>query len=276
MYRFISWLLGTSIFAAACALALTLGTERLLQGRLLPLLSPLHLLVAGCTLAEYNVHYLLNTRAPLQRHGAGYSRWWHPALCIAGGILCIIALPSLSRNLIVLLAVSGCFALLYSAPVLPFRPKRSVNDYGITKISVLTITWVVVTTVFPALYLKLPWNAAGAELLWRALLILPLCLAFDLRDVIADRQRGIQTLAGALGEAGSYRSVYVILVLLAAAAGALYFFISPDYLRAGTIVLVAAVAMAAVSYSRRHPHPFVYSGLVDGVMLLYGFLMTIK
>ena len=278
MKRLVSWILSSSIFAAFCALALALGAERLLLANngvrawginydVQSWHHPIHLLVFGSTLLEYNMHFILNAK---DRSGYIIGPW---LMVLVGSICCVLALPGMPLSVFLLFGCLALLAVLYSAPYLPFRPKRRINDYGITKILVLTITWVATTTIIPALYLGFKWNAAGVELWLRLLLIFPLCLAFDLRDYEADKAGGIQTIAGALGEVISYRIIYVNILLLDIAGFILWRMelIGPAHL----LALLAATAMAffAVRFARETRHPFIYSGLIDGVMLLYGLLV---
>ena len=276
--RLVSWILSTSIFAAFCALALTLGVERLLLARSGVRLvgydfdvrawnHPLHLLVFGATLLEYNAHFLLNAK----QKGPYVTGAW--VLALTGSILCVMALPGMPVSVFVLFGCLGLLAVLYSAPYIPFRPKRRINDYGITKILVLTCTWVAMTTILPALYLGFAWNASGVELLVRVLLIFPLCLAFDLRDYEADKRKGIQTIAGALGERNSYRLIYITLLILSLFACVLRFMMLLSFWHFAAILIAAFAAFLAVRFARKTRHPFIYPGLIDGVMLLYGLLI---
>ncbi len=99
---------------------------------------------------------------------------------------------------------------------------------------------------------------------------------FDLRDLNADRQKGIRTLAGALGAGLSYRVIYIVLAALMLCGGYYYFFVAPAAFHAIAIMTAALAAFLSTAYSRQRPHPFVYSGWIDGVMLLYGILLALK
>ena len=68
-------LLHTSLFTAACAVAMCMGAERLMLGHLPPFLSPLHYLIIGSTLLEYNVHHLFNAKPPANARFANWPHW---------------------------------------------------------------------------------------------------------------------------------------------------------------------------------------------------------
>ena len=280
MKRIVGWLLSSSIFASFCALALCLGAEELLLAHhaakafginydVQSWNHPLHFLVFGATLLEYNAHFLLNTK------GTGIPVLGAYLLALTGGSLCAMALPGMPLTVMILLGSLGLLAVLYSTPYIPFRPKRRINDYGITKILVLTVTWVAMTTILPSLYLGFTWHVLSHEIVLRTLLIFPLCLAFDLRDYESDKAKGIQTIAGALGEVKSYKIIYINLLILIV-TGLIFLFtgaiIFPHFI---AVAVAALLAFCSVRFARKAQHPFIYSGLIDGVMLVYGLLVWV-
>ena len=248
-----------------------MGAERIMLGYLPGLLSPLHALVVGSTLVEYNVHHLFN-RAAGAVLWSRYAWQIHAGLTLAGGALCAIALLHLPWTIWVACGALGLLALAYSTPLLPFRFKARLKDYGIIKIHVLTGVWVLSTTVLPALYWGIPLRLYWMEIIIRALLIFPLCIAFDIRDAQQDEARGIHTLPNTLGIPTAYRVInFNLLAYFAwAVMRCLY-----RYTHAQLIVyaLSGLVAWAAIRLSRRrNPYPYVYLALIDGVMLVYGVL----
>ncbi len=237
-------------------------------GRLPPFLSPLHALIAGSTLLEYNVHHLFNRNAGAEDWSAR-AGLWHRLAGGTGIALCVLALPHLSLKVIAGCAAMGLLAFAYSTPLLPFRYKTRLKDYGLLKIHVLTGVWVLIGTVLPALYWGIPLSAYWIELVIRFLLIFPLCIAFDIRDASADKARGIHTLPNTLGVPAAYLSVNLTLIAYEGwAVGRCIYRSNYDMLPA--YLVSGAAAWGAIALSRRRPHPYVYLLLIDGVMLLYG------
>lgn len=262
-------ILETSLFAALCALALTMGAEQLFCGHFQPLLTPLHGLVAGGTLLEYNVHRLYNARshsdAPAQSRR---ERAVHVIFGLVGLLISCWGVAGLSGLCLVLGGTFGMLALAYSAPLLPFARKR-LKDFGLIKITVLTSVWVGVTTVLPAAQCDYWGPLLWIECLLRALLIFPLCIAFDLRDVAADKLHGIRTLPNTVGVRQSYRIMHGLILLFLLCGTA--WWLSRSNLRfIGVIVAAAVAAFAATTAARTSQRPFTYLFLIDGVMLLYG------
>jgi 4-hydroxybenzoate polyprenyltransferase len=256
-------LLGTSLFVSLCALAMCLGAERVMTGQRLSIGSPLHALVVGSSLVEYNIHHLVN--AP----GRNRPNWIAGMIGVA---LCCIALPGLNWPVLAGAAVLGICSLAYSTPLLPFRYKQRLKDYGLIKIHVLTGVWVAVTTVLPALYHEIPLGRYWLELIIRALLIFPLCIAFDIRDIEVDTKHDIHTLPVVIGLRNAYRAVD--LTLLAYGVWALIRCVYRQDPKEMIVYSISGVAaLAAIRFAKRNPaNPVAYLLLIDGVMLVYGVL----
>jgi hypothetical protein len=236
-------------------------------------LSPLHYIIIGSTLLEYNVHHLFNRPSA----GPGWSPWavqWHWGISIAGLLLCLYALPSLPASVIVGCAVLGLASFAYSTPLLPFRYKRRLKDYGIIKIHMLTGVWVAVGTVLPGLYWGIPFRMYWIEVVVRALLIFPLCIAFDIRDAEADLAIGINTLPNTLGLKAAYLSINLTLAAFLL-GGLLRCIYRGQYTEMIAYTISASAAYFAIHLARRKPGPYVYLLLIDGVMLLYGLLQLV-
>lgn len=265
--------LNTSIYTAFCALALCFGAEHVMLGYVPPFITPLHALIFGCTLIDYNIHHLFNRNrniAPWIAHAVR----WHWVVCLSGAALCLWALPHLPWQVLGGCAALGLLALAYSTPLLPFKYKTRLKDFGLLKIHILTAVWVTVGTVIPALFHHIPLSAYWLEIIIRCLLIFPLCIAFDIRDAVADKARGINTLPNTLGIPMAYRVInYNLLIFFAFAVVRCLFRYSHEQLI--TYALSGLAAWGAITLSRHRHYPFIYLALIDGVMLLYGCLQAI-
>jgi len=256
-------LLNTSAFVSLCALAMCLGAERIMTGQRLSIGSPLHALVVGSTLVEYNIHHLVN--AP----GRNRPNW---IAGMIGVVLCCIALPGLNWRVLAGTAVLGACSLAYSTPLLPFKYKQRLKDFGLIKIHVLTGVWVAVTTVLPALYWNTPLERYWLELIIRALLIFPLCIAFDIRDIESDTQSGIHTLPVVIGLNNAYRAVgFTLLAYWLWAVIRCVYRQDPKEI---VVYFISGIAAAlAIRYAKKFPESGIaYLLLIDGVMLVYGAL----
>ena len=267
MNRLISWLLDTSLYTAACALSLCMATEKALLGHFPPLFSPLHAIIMGSTLVEYNVHRLVNRKTdtrPADR--------WCVALVITGALMCLTAAPFTSLRFMLWLCVLGLLSFGYSIPFLPFPGKRRLKDFGIIKILILTMVWVIATLVLPLVYWDGPLDIFLPRMGLRFLFIFALCIAFDIRDVQQDTSRNVRTVPGLLGIKASYRLIDFVLVIFV--LGGCYESYKTGQVSYVLVTSITAVAArAAIWYARHHRSSFAYIGLIDGVMLLNGLLL---
>jgi 4-hydroxybenzoate polyprenyltransferase len=271
----INWILYTSIFAACCATGLCMATEMLLLGHSPAILSPLHLLVFCSTLLVYNTHYLVKKSTAEISDRFAWSqhyRLWHYLLWGAGLSGCsasVFFLPARIWEACVWLAV---LSFAYSLPLLPFKNKRRIKDYGWVKILVLTAVWTIVTSVLPMLYWDKPLAAYPFEILIRFVFMFTLCVAFDIRDMQTDLDSGIITLPNIIGLKNSYRLMDVTIALFVLLSVVQYLrYPSPQ--RLSGEIITAVVTRIVILYAKRHPSDKVYLGFVDGMMLLYALLV---
>lgn len=273
----IEWLLYTSIFAACCTLGLCMSTEKLLVGEVPKLYTPLHLLVVTSTLFVYNVHYLIKKSTPELSDRYRWSqshKHWHYILMAIGASGCLYAALILPRNILIACCILGVLSFSYSIPLLPFKNKKRLKDFGWIKILVLTGVWTIVTSILPILYHNAAISAYPYEIAMRFVFMFTLCVAFDIRDMQTDMEAGIATLPNLIGFKGCYRlmSISMILFILMSIVQYVRY---PDVGRVFAELIVAFAVKAAIDYSRSHASDKVYLGLVDGMMLLYALLILV-
>lgn len=273
--QLINWMLYTSFFAACCAVGLCMATERLLIGEVPPLLSSLHLLVYGSTLLVYNVHYLVKPSYPELSDKFAWSqhyKFWHYGGLLTGIACCAYGVLTLPLAIFYACVVLGLLSFAYSLPLLPFKDKKRLKDFGWVKILVLTSVWTIVTSILPMLYWDKPIQQYPFEILLRFVFMFTLCVAFDIRDMQTDKDANIYTLPNIIGLQNSYRLMDAALVLFALLSVVQYL----RYPFAGRLIaelLSAVVTAAVIRYSKTHSSDKVYLGFVDGMMLLYALLV---
>lgn len=277
LHTITDWLLYTSLFAALCAVGLCMGTEKLLLNETPQLYSPLHVLVAGSTLFVYNVHYLIKKSTPdvSDRFAwSQYHRQWHYIFVGLGIILCGFAIFQLPVNILYTCIILGVLSFSYSIPLLPFKDKKRLKDFGWIKITVLTTVWTIVTSVLPILYHGELLSKYPYEIMMRFVFMLTLCIAFDIRDMQTDLEAGIATLPNIIGVKGSY-TVMSISMLLFIAMCFIQYFRYPSLSRLAAELVVAVCTKVVIDYARKHPSDRAYLGLVDGMMLMYAILVSL-
>lgn len=252
-----------------------MGTERLLIGRVPPLFTALHMLVFGSTLVVYNTHYMIKRSYPEISDRFAWSqrsRVWHYLFFGSGFLMCVISIFLMSWKILAACGVLGILSFAYSLPLLPFKDKRRLKDFGWIKILVLTSVWTIVTSVLPILY----WDRQIAdypyEIVMRFVFMFTLCVAFDIRDMQTDLEADIFTLPNLIGLKNSYILMDITIILFAALS-VIQYFRYPSATRLVGELATAVITKVVIVYSKKHPSDKAYLGLVDGMMLLYALLV---
>src|SRR5690606_5610779 len=111
-----------------------------------------------------------------------------------GAAGCFVSVFFLPAEILIACAVLALLSFAYSIPILPFKDKKRLKDFGWVKILVLTLVWTIVTSVLPILYHERGLVAYPYEILMRFVFMFTLCVAFDIRDMQTDLEAGIATL----------------------------------------------------------------------------------
>ncbi len=273
----INFLVFTSLFTALCTVAMCMATERLVLNRIPDFLSSLHYFLIGCTLLVYNVHYLIKKSdvhisdqyAWVQKHK--YLNYFFLAI---GFILCLVFVWAMPKEIWLMALVLALFSFAYSLPVLPFKQKHRLKDFGYLKILLLSSVWVAVTAVLPILYWSFNPLEYPYEIFLRFLLLFVLCLAFDIRDMQVDLEAGIYTLPNRIGLKNTYRLINFGLICYAFFALLQYYrFDIKDRL---LIHLISTVlTFIAVKFVKKYPSDKNFQLFIDGQMLLNGLLIIL-
>lgn len=273
--KFTNWILFTSVFAAFCATGMCMATEKLLINHVPRFITHLHILVFCSTLLVYNVHYIAKKSSPEVSDRFAWSqhyKFYHYVLIVCGLVGCIYSVFVLPYKILLACIVLGLLSFAYSLPLLPFKNKRRLKDFGWIKILVLTLVWTIVTSVLPILNVGIRIADFPYEIMMRFVFMFILCIAFDIRDMQTDKGADIYTLPNIIGLKNSYRLMDVFMLLFVV-------FCSIQFVRYGhTWRLIAEVitiicTKAAIEYTRRYPSDKAYLGLVDGMMLLLSALI---
>ncbi|MDQ2863994.1 MAG: UbiA family prenyltransferase [Bacteroidota bacterium] len=271
--KIVEFILFSSIFIAACAVALCMETNLLLH---LPLNTiSFYCFVFGATLAQYNLHYLVKTTAVKNSARLAWSlknKGLHKVLLATGIILILFSFLSFRLHHFIILFVLGLVAFLYSFPVIPLGKKKRIKDYGFIKIITLALLWTLVTVWFPVVNFSFDLHIFIFVFLKRFVFMFVLCLIFDVRDIEIDSVENIRTVAVLLGKKMSYYVSYISLIFFIILSLLQFYYFSESG------VLIAMLASALVTFltveiTKRSNSDFVYLALIDGMMLLQAFFV---
>jgi 4-hydroxybenzoate polyprenyltransferase len=270
--RFIDLLLYTSLYAAFCATGLCMATERLINGYSPPMMNSLHILVFGSTLLVYNTPRIARMLNGGLKAKQGYAKWYVFFFCV-GVVITGLGLYGQSAAMLTVSCILGIFAFGYFLPLLPFKNKKRLRDFGYLKIIVLTGVWTTATSVLPMLYWQKNLAAYPLEILLRFVFVFALCVMFDLRDMRHDLENKIYTLPNKVGIVNSYRLIYAALIFFAAISVVQYIRYPIAGRLAGALI-TAAGTWLIVQYVKKHSSDDrLYLLLVDGAMLMYALLV---
>ena len=267
------FILFSSIFIAACAVALCIETNLLLH---LPLNSiSFYCFVFGATLAQYNLHYLIKTTAVKNSQRLAWSsknKSLHKILLVAGILLILFSFFSFRLNHFITLAILAAIASLYSFPVIPIGKRKRIKDYGFIKIITLALLWTLVTVWFPVVNFSIEKNIFVFVFFKRFVFMFVLCLLFDIRDIEIDRRENINTIPVLLGKRESYFLAYIVLVVFIILS-VLQFFYYDDKGVLIAMLLSALITFYTAELSKKTNSDFVYLAGIDGMMLLQASLV---
>lgn len=253
-----------------------MATERLVNNAAPALLSALHIFVFGSTLLVYNVHSL----AKLSKVGEGLAlqmrryKWRHIAFGMAGLLMALTGLYVLSIWMLGACLLLAALSFAYSLPLLPFKNKKSIREYGWLKIAALAIVWTIVTSVLPIFYWGHLVREYPFEVMLRFSFIFTLCIIFDLRDVHKDAAANIRTLPNKIGLRNSYRLIGASIILFVVMA-ILQYMRFPVWERLAGAIATAVITYFVAAYLRKQSSEIAYLVLGDGLMLVYAFFILL-
>ncbi len=192
---------------------------------------------------------------------------WIVVMAIQLLLLFIIAVKTLSLTEIILLLLILFSCLGYFISIGSWKGLRA---FPVMKGIVLAFAWSAVTVIFP---LALVWNSRlhFPLFLQRFLFMLSICIVYNLRDVDADRNHGIVTIASLAGE--KYTRIISILCLVLFTFSIL-FYNSNDYVKFA-LLLSAVITAIIISKAKINGSVIYYRYAVDGCMTLQSLFVIL-
>ncbi|SFV35835.1 UbiA family prenyltransferase [Thermoflavifilum thermophilum] len=264
------------IFISLCAVSMSMETSLLLH---LPLNHFFfYLFIFSATLFQYNVHYYVKTTANQRSARFAWSlahKRMHLFFIVMGVAGMLISLNFLTLKHYLALLCIGMISAMYSLPVLPFRKRKRIKDFGLLKIITLSLVWTLVTVWFPVIHLHDIDKAFWLVFFRRMIFLFVLCLAFDIRDVPVDARDGIHTLPVSIGVKNAYLLIDLLLIIFVALS-VWNMFEMPEPMPLAAMIISALATYWTIDYARRHRHDMVYLLGVDGMMMLQTLLVALS
>jgi 4-hydroxybenzoate polyprenyltransferase len=263
------------IFISICTVAFCMETNLLMKLRLNNFY--FYLFVFCATLLEYNLHYFIKKSANPGSERFAWSqqhKHFHKIFIGIGLVGILISIFFFTLKHFIALAIIGAISALYSFPVLPFKKRKRIKDFGLLKIVTLSYIWTLVTVWFPVVNIATITPEFMLIFARRFLFMFILCLAFDIRDTPVDARDNIHTLPVMIGVKNCYLLIYGCLILFTALS-VWYFYFVPDVMQLSAMIISALATYFMIDYSRTHRTDMTYLAGVDGMMLLQAILVGI-
>lgn len=169
-------------------------------------------------------------------------------------------LPFIPQDLFIRLLIPAVVAVLYALPVLPSGLR--IRELPFVKILAIAFVW----AWLGSLLCTPDWNLSAWLLFGqRFLFIFAITIPFDLRDMGADRKKGIVTVPGRIGEKKAI--VLARLALFAAIALMIVGYTQGDnYYLLRAVVMVVAMALVERWHTERKWYYYLF--FLDGCILL--------
>ncbi len=293
LQRLLDFYVFSNLHIALCAVAACIASYKVLGIRF----NSDVLMVAGSgTLSLYcwqrwiGVKQKENPGYPAERHQWNYrNKSLLLVLTILGAVVaaaCLYSLPVITWKIV---AVAGAVAVIYSAPMIPFKGKLiRLRDVTGVKLFVIALTWTLVCVWIPfSPVLKsdsssMMWELNSHAFVWKWSLIfflaaVALTLPFDVRDM--DFDKGVLRSLPMIFGAQKMTLAAAVVVLI---SGILFWFfesrISGTPLPSGMwrgYFLWSIIAFTVVLKSNNKNEHY-YSFLIDGLLLLLPFALMIN
>lgn len=277
--RVIRFLYFSNIIISAAAVALGMETVWLLH---LPLhqFLPQLIFLGLATFGFYTLHDFYTKAGKTPEKGLyprvvfwqGNGKFLILLLPLAALAMVLIAYRSFRFHELAVIAIIAALSIFYTFPLLPFPDLRRWKNHPISKIIVLALVWTTATTLLVSAS-TLSANFLP-HLITRFVFVLMLCIPFDARDALFDRQKMQQTLLDWPGIA-NLQNLTMLLPALAMVALLLgHVHLSPVLLAAYMVHF--AITSWLCHYTLKHPLKFDLYWLLDGQMILQAMIVGLS
>ncbi len=243
----------------------------------LPISQDYYWFVFFATICSYNFHWYLT---PPSESSADRARWSlqhknaHLLFYFAGVIGSLIFFYKLRLHWFALFFAT-LLTFLYSAPKIPLPFFRFLKQVAIGKTIFLSSVWTYVTAILPVFIAgqhfnhEMKWFAAS-----RFFLIYAICILFDYRDRIDDKEEGIRTMVNYFDETGVNRLfIFSIIAFIVFTIGLLFSGVS--LLSVLVLIIPAIILFSIYPQAKNNNSDYLYYFILDGLMMLSALLMAI-
>jgi 4-hydroxybenzoate polyprenyltransferase len=268
------YFLFSSLYISLCAVLMTWQSTRILH---LSISGKYYWFVFFATICSYNFHWYLT---PYAFHSKDRTRWSfehknaHLILYFTGMIGSAVFFYQIRDHWFALLFAT-LLTFLYSAPKIPLPFFRFFKQVAYGKTIFLATVWTYVTNILPVFMAdqhfnhSMKWFAAS-----RFFLIYGICILFDFRDRVDDKEGGIRTMVNYFEEKGVDRLFLFTMFAFFTFTSGLFLTHIPN---TSILILLAPgiVLLSIYRYAKKNVSDYLYYFILDGLMVLSALLMAI-
>jgi 4-hydroxybenzoate polyprenyltransferase len=260
---------------------LTIATQ--IQLGMKPELHPYLFLIFFATLCEYNVHRFITVITNKAALESPKHKWVKDHLIgfyllvfasVAGFF--VVAVMA-KREVLLGLAPIAILTLFYSIPV--YGNKKNIfrlRGIPYLKIFMISFTWSAVTILLPVIHTghQAPPLHVALMLIERFIFVFAITIPFDTRDMEADKAAKLKTLPLLLGEHVSMTVSYISVIVFGALCIVHYIYVNEMFISIA-MLLSAITTFIFLKWDHAKKLPLYHYAILDGTMLLQGFLVLI-
>lgn len=167
---------------------------------------------------------------------------------------------------------SVVLTFLYSAPKLQVFPFNHLKKVAIGKTIFLSFVWMYVTTFLPIAIDDQHWDLSAALLcIHRFFLIYAICIIFDYRDRLYDRQQGIRSMITQFSEQG-VNVIFRISLFIFFVSTAWFCYLQENWILFVALLIPGIITGILYPYAKRNFSDYLFYFVLDGLMMLSALL----
>ncbi|MCC7245478.1 MAG: UbiA family prenyltransferase [Saprospiraceae bacterium] len=255
--------------------------EAQIQVGMPPQWHPYLFLIFFATLVDYNLHRLISLFTDQETLYSGKNSWvienkaWFYALIICSLSGFFYALSQARSEVLYTLLPFAVLTLFYYLPA----PKNKRGFWGLRqipyfKIFLIALVWSGVTVMLPVVHAAPDANRFHVLMMVieRFLFVFAITIPFDVKDMEADREAGLQTIPMHIGAEKSYQlSIWLLICFFILSS--LHYLIYQQIFMLVAFFLSFSSTLFVLKFKKIRSHPLYYYGMLDGTMLLQGLLV---
>lgn len=273
--------ISSGIFIAFAALILSIQSQ--IQLGLHPIINLTLMIIFFGTFLVYNLDYILSIFKKVgQRADLSYM------LTNKYKLFMIISILLSFIIILILLLYSKQITFIFLTPItfitlfyfIPFRSTQQqisrLRQVPYLKIFIISLVWSAITVILPLLDYVSEFNKFNLFTMFieRFIFIFSITIPFDIRDIQTDKGSGLKTIPSYFGEVNSYNIAKIAMILFFIIT-IIHYIYTFQYFIAVALMISSIITLSIYQIKQLRNHPLYYYGLLDGMMILQGVLVSL-